>query len=392
MQKKKLNTEGIKNIFGYIMLFLIYLFMQLKFLNYNWFPSDEQDIMLGGKAIARGYELYKDFLSQHMPFSYYLSALFECFGAHSVVEQRIAFYIFYSLMWVGIYITYRKVVSGKALLLYPFLFLFIIGTYQDGTVILSEHLAGIGFVILILEYYLYLKENYISWKSSIRISFSILLTFGTIFIAAFGVMVIVVGVLIAEIKKGLNDKKKITSWLKEMLYKYRCLVLWISIPWVAYIVYLYMTDGLYQFYYSAYKMNRTIYAKYLDGYGDSVLETLFNMPAQFAKELMNLLFPSEGWTIVSLIQLIVLGLALAYIFLTWENGDRGKALVGFILILTLGTRGYFYYHGTQCVAVLCLLASIFYNEILKKDKSAKNFYMKTVNKFTYKIYCAIFSA
>ena len=32
------------------------------------------------------------------------------------------------------------------------------------------------------------------------------------------------------------------------------------------------------------------------------------------------------------------------------------------------------------------------NEILKKDKSAKNFYMKTVNKFTYKIYCAIFSA
>ena len=31
-------------------------------------------------------------------------------------------------------------------------------------------------------------------------------------------------------------------------------------------------------------------------------------------------------------------------------------------------------------------------EILKKDKSAKNFYMKTVNKFTYKIYCAIFSA
>ena len=32
------------------------------------------------------------------------------------------------------------------------------------------------------------------------------------------------------------------------------------------------------------------------------------------------------------------------------------------------------------------------NEILKKDKSAKNFYMKTINKFTYKIYCAIFSA
>ena len=32
------------------------------------------------------------------------------------------------------------------------------------------------------------------------------------------------------------------------------------------------------------------------------------------------------------------------------------------------------------------------NKILKKDKSVKNFYMKTVNKFTYKIYCVIFSA
>ena len=117
MKVEKINARKIAQ---YIGVFLLFLLLQLKYLNYPWFPSDEQDIMQGGKAIARGFALYKDFLSQHMPVSYYISAVFELLGAHTITMQRIFFYSFYALMWIVIYIRYQNVVNKWTLLFYRF--------------------------------------------------------------------------------------------------------------------------------------------------------------------------------------------------------------------------------------------------------------------------------
>lgn len=76
------------------------------------------------KAIARGFVLYKEYTSQHMPFSYYVSAVFEFFGAHSIYAQRFMFYLLFALMWVLIYRIYRKDFNSKALAFYPVLFTF----------------------------------------------------------------------------------------------------------------------------------------------------------------------------------------------------------------------------------------------------------------------------
>ena len=40
-----------------------------------------------GKGIASGYRLYNDFVSQHMPVSYYISALFYLPGCHAHPPQ-----------------------------------------------------------------------------------------------------------------------------------------------------------------------------------------------------------------------------------------------------------------------------------------------------------------
>lgn len=64
------------------------------------FDTDEGDVFAGGMAIAHGIPLYKEYLSQHMPFSYFVSAVFWVFGADGIFSQRFFFYLFYSSFWL----------------------------------------------------------------------------------------------------------------------------------------------------------------------------------------------------------------------------------------------------------------------------------------------------
>ena len=93
---EKIKKTDKKTLVTVVGLFLLYFVIQLQFLADPWFGTDELDIMMIGKRIAGGELLYKDICSQHMPFSYYISAIFVKLGARSVSEQRIAFYLFFS--------------------------------------------------------------------------------------------------------------------------------------------------------------------------------------------------------------------------------------------------------------------------------------------------------
>src|SRR5687767_6441243 len=56
----------------------------------QWWPGfvDESDNFLGGYVIARGYVLYRDYFSHHMPLPYYLAAVPSFLGASSVADYR----------------------------------------------------------------------------------------------------------------------------------------------------------------------------------------------------------------------------------------------------------------------------------------------------------------
>ena len=74
---RKKNTS---RLLLYIAVFLLFFIAACRYRNLPWFGTDELDIMVGGKGIASGYRLYNDFISQHMPVSYYISAFFELLG------------------------------------------------------------------------------------------------------------------------------------------------------------------------------------------------------------------------------------------------------------------------------------------------------------------------
>lgn len=359
--------------------FLLYFVAQFKFLNDSWFGTDELDIMVLGKSIARGHLLYKDLCSQHMPFSYYISALFDFLGFRTVDEQRLAFYILIAFFWALIYVRYSHVINNKALFLSPIIFCSVLQSYDWGTQILSEHLAGCGAVILLLEYLDFLNTKEITFTTSIMVSIAVILTFGTMFIGIYAVFFIGLGVLLCEIGLFVKEKNSFRIWIIYMLKKYLKLIIIVSFPWVLLFGYYSVTGTMRDFVFGAYTLNRTIYQEYIGGMGSNVFALFFqpvDMVGNFFVSTMNI----SEWTYSTILFLILIIGAVIFVGKKWIAKKRTEAIIIFMFTFSLGVRGVFNFHGTASVEVLTLLfSSVLFDDFIgeKSEFMNKSVYMQS---------------
>lgn len=354
--KSMVTKDRMKHMFFWVCVCIVYFIMQLQFLNDMWFGTDELDIMLVGRGISRGLNLYTDVFSQHMPFSYYISALFNLLGATTVMQQRIAFYVFFAIMWTVIAYMYSDHMNKYVLFIYPIIHCSLIQTYELGTQILSEHLAGIGAVILILEYLEFIDTRQLKTKSCVMISLAVVLTFGTIFVAIFSVFFIALGVLLIENKWRMEEKISIKEWLLTMLKKYGKLFLIVAIPWIVLFIHLIITHTVSEFIYGAYTINREIYPKYNGGFGGNVLTSLVQ-PVQVLFETIFNLLNSQGMSYALWAQMIFLICVFFFIYKVYEEKGILVALTIYIYVSSLAERGVFNYHATQFVEVGALIVA-----------------------------------
>lgn len=346
-----------KGRYTYAILFALYFAVHFLFLKSPVFDTDEEDITLAGKAIARGFVLYREYTSQHMPVSYYVSAVFEFLGAHSIYAQRIMFYIFFSAMWVLIYKIYKKDFNSKALAVYPFIFMCEICSYEYGGAVLSEHLAGIGMVILLLEFLRFRNLKELSWQQMVLICVAVLLTFGTMFVTVFSVAVIVLGVFIKELSDIRNDKTTGRDLkLKERIISLGKLVGITVAPWAVYIVYLALIGNLSLFIYSAYTMNRTIYPKYLGSFSNGILGSVAE---SFSTGFGSLAGNRNISNIVVIVGFIAFVTYLAYVKKRYVD----SVITLMLVVICGGTRGMFAFHGSHSVELLCLTTALFFFEV-----------------------------
>lgn len=382
-----------KKYLQYGLIFLIYFVVQLKFLNSMWFVTDELDIMVGGKSIANGYQLFGDFISQHMPFSYYISALFDALGATTVTLQRLAYYIFFATLWTVIYGRYQDVASKKALFVYPLFFTCLTTYYDLGSAILSEHIAGVGFVILLLEFLKFYECRKLKVDNCIFISLAVILTFGTIFVGIFGVFVIAVGVLVVEVQWGIKEKTNWLIFIKDLLKKYLPLIFWVALPWVVLVIYYIAKHNLGRFIFSAYGLNRGIYSKYLGGYGEDIVGTLLGLPVSTVNVITNI-FSFTSYSYNTIIYTLAIVLVVAYLVnLAGKEGLTISVIIT-MFIFALGSRGCFNYHGTQWVSVISLLISIFIVDVLIESKeifNKKKIYYRTSVVIVIILICATYA-
>lgn len=353
----------------FVLLFCLFFGLLFQFTSAPFYDSDEGDIYSNGAAIASGLDLYSEATSQHMPFTYYLSALFWHMGAHSITAQRLAFYAFFALMWSILYLRYQSDVGKTALIAYPVLFIFSLCLYEYGTVILSEHLAAIGFVMLVLEFLRFCKTRQVPVDSCIAISFGIVLTFGTIFIAAYGVAAVALFVLIKEIQWLIQDRQSFKQWLLNGLKLLLKLAFWCLLPWVVLVVIYAINGNLEDAIYYAYTFNRSVYAEYVGGYGSDALAGAVSGLWNLRDTIRGLL--AGGLELSGLAQAVVVGLAALGIICQLLKRRFVEALFFAVLLVELATRGVWNYHGTQCVAILCLLGALALGDCTRKARQNK---------------------
>ncbi len=391
MVKEKIGGILKRIEWKYLVLFLIYFILQLKAINQNYFDSDEFDIFVGGEAIWRGAWLYRDFFSQHMPFSYYISAVFWLLGATSVLLQRIYFYVMFSAIWVFIIKRYSKIVNQKCLIIYPVIFIFLINCYDMGTSILSEHLNAIGAVLLLLEYRMFSlnEKNKISLSSCIIISASILLTFGTTFVSAFLIFAVVLMVIFSEFRiirtHGIKGKE-LFNYLRG---KYTLLIVCCVAPWLLLCI-IYLAAGvLDDFYYGAYYLNREIYPAYLGGYGDDILSAIYGGVPEIAGYFGNTLSGlfNNSFEMSNFILLLSLCIAVGYIIYHIVEKDKKEGLLWILMLVESATRGVFNFHSTHFVALIAMICAIcFFDTKPAQEKSRKT---SIVNSVKYGLVCIL---
>lgn len=351
--KEKVDVKKIVELLG---LMLCYCIMQLKFVNDAWFGTDELDIMLLGKGIGKGQLLYVDAISQHMPISYYISALFYKLGAVSVTEQRIAFYVLFSFLWTLIVNLYSDIVDKRILILYPVIHCCMIQNYDMGTAILSEHIAGCGAVILLLEFLKFCKKKDISLISCIMISLSIVLTFGTLFVAIYPIFFVFVGVVTMEFVWRKENGLSLKIWLKQIWKRYIKLGVVILIPWFILISYYVYTHTLSEFIYGAYTLNREVYTKYNGGMGSNIFGSFFS-PLEMLSNIFIYGFDFSTINYVSILQLLFIVCAIGYLLSVFLSDGVVPAVTVFLYTFAFGMRGIFNYHGTACAEIIAFMVS-----------------------------------
>ena len=355
-----------KLIIGAIGLFLVFLFIQLKYIYNVWFDPDELDVYSIGYEMAKGKILYKDIPSQHMPWTYFFSCFFYFIGAHTATLQRLCFYVMFAGFWTYFVFAYKKYVNKWILILTPFVYHAILQHIDFATQILSEHLCVIGAQIFILEFLMFLKKRDIGIASCIRLSIAVVFTFGTAFLMVFALFYLALGVLGMEIVWRIENKQSRGEWWSMMLKRYLRLGAFMAIPWILMVIYMLMTHSFHDFGFCAYTINRLYYPQYMNGIGGGIFSTLvtgLTAPCSYALNILasdiTVLFIFKAFLFVSVF------------YFAYRLGRKSHIVAGiavFMFTFSFGTRGLYNYHGVPYIGTAALLGTYVLVKYMFKNK------------------------
>lgn len=267
INKKSIKTNkfvlaGFLGIVSFCLMFAL--------LNMETF-SDEVDNFVGGMLIQKGEVLYVDYISAHTPVSYLLCAVFAIFQASSEEQFRLIYFTLISLIYVGLFIRHKENFGAKRMALFPILqIIFGVAISENSVMVLSDNIQAVCMITLLLEFLQYLKDENLGWKRSIIVSLSIVCSFGSAFVSAYGIFAVVLGVFIKEILYWVKNGR---FSFKNFVLRYWKIVIACVVPFVLGGIYLIITKSLIEFIKQAYLFNTEVYSIYLeDGYGSNVFQ------------------------------------------------------------------------------------------------------------------------
>ena len=228
--------------------------------------TDEQDVFYGGYNIVMSGDLYQNYLSQHMPVSYYLAAPAALMGARNIYQFRLYFYVLMGLLWMLLYLRHRGRLNRLALFCLPLLYLFQMKNYTYGTMMVSDHWQGFGITVILLELIRFIRERRISGTMAAFVSLGIVLSFGSAFLSVYPIFMVFLGVIGIKCMNFQKDRKIRKQLVQEDLR----LVGFCLLPFALLVGWYLITGNFQQFIDGAYRMNLEIYPRYAQNYNSSV--------------------------------------------------------------------------------------------------------------------------
>ena len=238
-------------------------FAILSVLSSEIFPTvlDENDNIIGGMLqAANGRVLYRDYITQHTPFVYWLCAIFAKAGAKSVGQFRLLFAMVYAGVCAVIFYRHRTRIFAPAIVLFavfsgPLMNLLIPGNAGQ---VLSDTVQALAMAVMLLELLGYYEDHRIDAGRAVVISLCIFAAVGSAFMAVYSVFACMVAVIAEEIRYFKGQSKETSYFLR----RYLLLVGIVLVPWAAAFVYLLMNGALLDAFDMAYRFNLEVYSHY----------------------------------------------------------------------------------------------------------------------------------
>lgn len=362
---KKGNNPINDKIVGSMVVFFIVILLLNSFSVYGVF-IDEGDNIRGGMIIANGGVLYRDYITQHTPIMYYLCGIFAFFGASSVQQFRLSYYLLEGIIWGILYARHMSFFGKKKMMLLPvlecfFITSFLLGTGEiQGYMILSDTLQGLCIVALLLEFLRYYKERTITWGRSIVISLASWTSFGVAFMSVYSIFFVVIAVIALEVAQNIKEGKTTISLLK----KYYKLIICLTIPLIITLIYFCANHSLKCAFDQFYRFNREVYPNYTS-LGDNIFKPFIDSVGNFfgvvADNFINIIGAKVSYS--SILHFVTATTATSVTIKMLMKKKYIESFVLFAVMISSAARGYGF-HGAAAWYVAIMIIVIFGYEII----------------------------
>lgn len=218
---------------------------------------DEADNFTGGWLISKGFVLYKDIFSHHMPLPYYHVNLLIKFGMDDVIGLRIGMSLTILFFWVLIIVIFKDKIDYKILSLLIFLSAIAHPLFM-GHMFLADSFFAYSTLIIFLYFFSQPQLNF-KLIDQIVISLMIFISIMSTLISIYSIIVLVLYYILTKLTQFLRVEK---TNIKNQLSSEIKFVFMILAPFILSLILFCLTDSLQQFYNEAYLFNKLYYVQF----------------------------------------------------------------------------------------------------------------------------------
>ena len=331
---------------AFLVMLVSFLMMLIFASPHNFENIDEYDNMIGGMVLAGQHKvIYRDYITQHTPFAYWLCAGYAMLGANSPEQFRLLFNLTCSAVLGWLYYRHRNSESRRAgIMLLAFLWGPIgLTTVYDATgTVLGDHTLSLAMCVLLLEMMAYFEDHRMTAGRCAVVSAAVFVSVTSAFLGVYSLAAAAAAVFAEDILYMLRTRQ---GW-RRMLRRYARLVLIVLVPFAAAGIYFACCHALKDAIDLSFRFNTEVYSKYMDGLGTDklrpVADALKNVGGLIAERARETVSLSLSTRKIPQVVLLLLSVCALLKMTVRKRFVPAAGLLAFLVLQAVRDTGWFH--------------------------------------------------